>query len=289
MTSRGETPLLELRRLRGRLKRARESLKLTQRDVAEALDWSTSKLIRIENGPVGISVTDLKALLLHYNIIDKADVDQLVEMARASKKSAWWQKYRHQITPQFQTFLGLEGSAVRIRQYQNLVVPGLLQAGGYITELVAFGAGDADVVQANLEIRLRRQEFITEDNAPESFFILDESVLYRQIGDAAVMKEQLLKVKELATYPNISVQIMPFSAGVHMGMKGSFELLELSEEPDDYALLLEHPYKDQLIPDPTGETREFVQYFFDLEKVALPASETPRVIDKRLEEMSKVS
>jgi transcriptional regulator with XRE-family HTH domain len=289
MTPRGETPLLELRRLRGRLRQARETLGLTQRDVAEALDWSTSKLIRIENGSVGISITDLKALLLHYSITEQADVDQLVKMARASKKSAWWQEYRNGVPPQFLAFLGLEASAIRIRQYQGLVIPGLLQAQGYITELTPINARDEAEARLNVEIRLRRQDLITMENAAEAFFILDESLLYRQIGDNAVMRDQLLKLKEMAARPNITVQIMPYSAGVHRGMKGSFEVLELSDEPDDYALLIEQAYRDQLIPDPTEETREFVQIFFELEKIALSPAETARLIDKRLEELNNES
>lgn len=289
MTPRGETPLLELRRLRGRLRQAREAMKLTQRDVAEALDWSTSKLIRIENGSVGISVTDLKALLHHYNITEKSDVDQLVGMARAAKKSAWWQEYRNKISQQFITFLGLEGSAVRIRQFQGLLIPGLLQTRGYAGQLAPLSAKDEEEARLRLDIRLRRQGLITMDNPAEAFFIIDESVLYRPIGGAAVMREQLQKIKEMARRPNISIQIMPYAAAVHRGMKGSFEILELSEEPDDYAMLIEGVYKDQLVPDPTDETREFVQIFFELEKIALPAAETPRLIDKRLEEMDKDS
>jgi transcriptional regulator with XRE-family HTH domain len=287
MTPRADTPSSEHRRLRGRLRQARVALKLTQRDVADALDWSTSKLIRIENGSVGISVTDLKALLLHYEITDKADVDSLVEMARVSKRSEWWQEYRHEVGQQFLKFVGIEASAIRIRQYQNLLFPGLLQSPEYIKNLVTIGSRNEKHAQVLYEIRLRRQELITIEHAPESFFIVDESVLHRQIGDAATMREQLLRVKEFADRPNITVQIMPFSAGVHRGMKSSFEILELSEEPDDYALLLEQAYKDELIPDPNEEAREYVQIFFEMEKAALPATETARMIDQRLEEMDK--
>jgi transcriptional regulator with XRE-family HTH domain len=285
MTPRGETPLLELRRLRGRLRQAREAMKLTQRDVAEALDWSTSKVIRIENGSVGISITDLRALLHHYNITEKSDVEQLVGMARAAKSSAWWQEYRNKIYPQFVTFLGFEASAVRIRQFQGLLIPGLLQARGYAAELASIAAKDEEDRLLRTEIRLRRQGLITSDDPAEAFFVIDESVLYRQIGDAAGMREQLQKVKEMALRPNVSIQIMPYTAGVHRGMKGSVEILELSDEPDDYAVLVEGAYKDQLTTDPTDETRELVQIFFELEKLALPAAETPRLIDRRLEEM----
>lgn len=286
MTPRGGTPLQEHRRLRGRLKSARERRNLTQREVAEALDWSASKLIRIENGSVGISITDLKALLLHYGITNEADVDQLVEMARASKRSAWWHEYRSHVSQQLLTFLGLESSAVRIRQYQHLLIPGLLQSPDYIKVLMAL-YGTEEGARIHFDIRRRRQDLITIENAPEFFFILDESVLYRQVGDTAVMHEQLLKLKDLADLPNISMRVLPFSAGPHPGMKGSFEILEMSNEPDDYALHLEGVYKDQLMPDPSEETLEFVQVFHELEKIALPAAETPGLIDKRLEEMDK--
>jgi transcriptional regulator with XRE-family HTH domain len=285
MAPKAETPSAEHRRLRGQLRRARDAAKLTQKDVAEALEWSTSKLIRIENGSVGISITDLKALLLHYGITDPGEVDRFVEMARASKKSAWWQEYRSQIGQAFLSFIGLEASAVRVRQYQNLLVPGLLQTESYIGKLAAIGARDEEHARLITEVRVRRQDLINAVGGAEAFFIMDESVLYRRIGDDAVMREQLLRIKDRAEQSNISVQIVPFNAGVHRGMKSSFEIMEISEQPDDYALLLETVYKDQLIPDPNDETREFVQIFFELEKIALPASATPRLIDKRLEEM----
>lgn len=286
MSPKGETPLSERRRLRVALRNARDALKLTQKDVAEALDWSTSKLVRIEHGSVGISVTDLKALLAHYGITDPGNVEAMVAMARASKKSVWWDSYRDFVSPQFLIFLGLEASTIRLRQFQGLLVPGLLQSRQYIHELLLLGPNDAEGVRRGTELRLRRQDIISADG-PDMIFIIDESVLYRRVGDNSVMREQLLKIREIATHPQVTIQVMPFSAGVHKGMKSSFEILELSDEPDDYALLLEHPYKDNLIPDPSDETKEFVEIFVELEKIALPASETPRLIDKRLEMMDK--
>lgn len=281
MTPRSANPQSAQRQLRVALRRARVSLNMTQKEVADALDWSNSKLVRIEGGTVGISVTDLKALLLHYGITEADKVDQMVEMARASKKNAWWQTYREYFTPQFIAFLGLEASAVRIRQFQNLVVPGLLQISGYINVLTRLNAGE-EHAKRNTEIRLKRQGLIADDNGPEMFFVLDESVLYREVGDITVMRAQLSRIKELAQHPRLSIQILPFSAGVHNGMKSSFEIFEMSNGSDDYALLLERLHDDVLYQDPTDETREFVNYFFELEKIALPAAETPRIIDERL-------
>src|SRR5262245_2049783 len=136
MTRRGETPQSEHRRLMVALRQAREARQLTQKEVADALEWSASKLIRIERGTVGISVTDLKALLLHYEVTDTDEVDRMVEMARASKKAVWWQEYRELLPQDFYTFIGLEASAIRIKQFHGLVVPGLLQSEDYVKSIL---------------------------------------------------------------------------------------------------------------------------------------------------------
>lgn len=287
MASRGTAPHGEHRRLRLALRQARDTLQLTQKDVADALDWSTSKLIRIEKGTVGISVTDLKALLLQYRITDDDEVDNFVEMVRASKKAAWWQEYRGTYPQQFLTFLELEASALRLRQFQGLLIPGLLQTPRYVEALQALGTATEERRRQGLTVRLKRQELISGETGPECHFIIDESALHRRVGDRQVMRDQLQRLKEVAGQSRVTIQIMPFDAGVHKGMKGSFEIMELSDEPGDYVLLVDHPYKDHLYQEPNDETREFVEIFPELEKIALPASETPRRIDKRLKEMEK--
>lgn len=284
MTPRGQTPLAEHRRLRQELRHARDSLSFTQKDVAEALDWSISKLIRIEKGVVGISVTDLKALLLHYRITDIHEVDRMVAMVRASKQTAWWHEYRDLQPPGFIRFLDLESSAVRIRQFQSLVVPGLLQSPSYIRQLMKIGDPSKKVAEQGFDIRVKRQELLA-DHGPESFFILDESCLYRQIGDTAVMREQMSKLLDMSHTENISIQVVPYAAGVHRGMKSSFEIMEMSTDPDDYMLLLEQPYKDQLIEVANDETREFVEIFHELEDLALSPTETRRRLEDRLKEI----
>ena len=281
--TRGVTPLSQLRRLRSELRQERDKLRLTQKDVADALDWSPSKLIRIENGTVGISITDLKALLLNYKIINEDRVDELVAMARAGKEQAWWHKYRDNYSKQFLTFLGLESSAIRLRQFQSLAVPGILQTRDYARVLVSQGLADEERIQTGVAVRLQRQKLL-EPGGPDSYFILDESVLRRRVGSPEIMREQLNRLKELAALPNVTIQVVPFTAGRHRGLLGSFEIFELSDQEDDYALLLEQPYKDVLIEDSSEETREYVVIFRELEKVALGEEESVKFIDKVLAE-----
>ena len=279
------SPLSQGRRVRLELRQMRTARQLTQKDVADALDWSTSKLIRIEKGEVGISITDLKALLLHYGVTEPAEVDRLVEMTRASKQAAWWQRYSADFRQDILTFWELESNAIRIRQFQGQLVPGLLQIPEYASALVSIGR-DEDGAARALDARMKRQNLMSE-NGPELFFILDESVLHRVIGGRAVLRDQLRRLRTLAGQPKISIQIMPFTGGIHRGMQGPFEILEMSEESDDFAVLVEGPYKDRLEVDPSDETREFVNIFFELEKLALPATETPAIIDARLRELGE--
>jgi transcriptional regulator with XRE-family HTH domain len=278
----GDTPVSNLRRLRGELRQQRDALQLTQKEVAEALDWSPSKLIRIERGPVGISVTDVRALLQHYRVTDTARVDALVDMARASKKPAWWHKYREFYSPQFISFIGLEASSTRVRQYQGLVVPGLLQQRDYGGALIGSRTSDPQRVERALDVRMSRQQLLERDGH-ESYFILDESVLYRMLGSPEVMRAQLRHLIELGSRPNVKIQVVPFSVGPHKGMKSSFELLEMSDSQDDYAVLLEAPYEDHLVEDTSEETREYVNIFLELQRIALSPADSVTLIERVIE------
>jgi transcriptional regulator with XRE-family HTH domain len=276
-------PVVQQRKLLSELRQAREVLKLTQDSVAEALDWSTSKVIRIEQGKSGISITDLKALLLHYGITEPERVDELVDLARATKRPAWMAKYRG-MPKGFAQFIELESVAIRCRYVQTSVVPGMLQTRRYATAIMEAGGEDPDAVRRGVDIRIDRQNLIGPDG-PEMFFIIDESVFHRVVGGKEVMREQLNHIKELAATDQMSIQIVSFAAGTHPAMKGSFSILEISEDEEDYSLFLEELYRPALLHDDSEEVREYLRTFFQLEKFALPASETPRVIDERLKHL----
>ncbi|MGW6448686.1 helix-turn-helix domain-containing protein [Lentzea sp. NPDC055074] len=282
MTGKGN-PVAQQRKLLSELKQAREGRRLTQDSVAEALDWSTSKVIRIEQGRSGISVTDLKALLLHYGITEPSRVDELVGLARATKRPAWMAKYRG-LPKGFAQFIELESVAIRCRYVQTLLIPGMLQTRRYATAVGVAGGETPEAMQRGVDIRMHRQNLVSPDG-PEMFFIIDESVLHRVIGSAEVMREQLGHIRELVEKDQISLQIVPFKAGLHPAMKASFSILEISEDEEDYSLFLEQLYRSSLLQDDSEVVREYLTYFFQLEKFALPASETPRVIDERLEHL----
>lgn len=272
-----ETPVTQQRRLRAELKRAREQSGMTQRGVAEALDWSPSKVIRIETGAVIISTSDLMALLPHYGITDRKRIDQLVEVARASRKQAWWDEYRSNYNQQFITFLGYEASTIRMRCFQALLIPGILQTKAYSEAIVRSYTSDPERIARGVQVRANRQRILDQPGGPELFFVLDEAALQRWVGGPDVMREQLLRLEELDQRSNISIQVVPFSVGAHPGMRGAFTIFEFPFEDEDFALLLEHPDGDVLIQNNPEEASNYVETFFDLEAVAAPKGEISKI------------
>ena len=235
-----QSPTVHQRRLRVELRRAREAAGLTQEQVAAALEWSLSKVIRIEAGAVRVSITDLRALLDHYNV--SADrITELSELNRAARERAWWSDYAKVLSPQYLEFVGYEAAASTLRQFHPLVIPGLLQTTEY-AQALAEGLSDPDerpVVSAAGEVRNRRQELFDRENAPKCFFVFDEAAIRRQVGGAGVMKHQLKHILGLVARPTVTVQIVPFSAGAHPGMNGPFVILEFPDAEDDDVLYLE--------------------------------------------------
>lgn len=223
------------RRLRVTLRNMREYSGITQREAAHDLDWSVSKIIRIEAGTTGISVSDLRALLQLYRVDDPEQARELEMMARASKVRPWFSRYHGMISPAFAQYLGYEASCSAMRQFQISTVPGMLQTEEYARALhQARATSDAE---AYVELLMERQELLDREDSPDMFFILDEAVLTRQTGGADVMRRQLRRIRDFVEHPRISVRIVPFSAGAHPSMVGSFTILQFDDWDEDVLYL----------------------------------------------------
>lgn len=278
----GINPVAQQRRLRAELRRLRDEAELTQQTVAADLEWSLSKVIRMETGVVGISLTDLRALLQEYGVTDKARIDELAAMARVARQDGWWGKYRPYFDRRFITFLGLEASATVIRQFQHLLIPGLLQTPDYARAVVSTFSDDLDRTNRLVQTRADRQRRLDEDPGPKLFFIVDESTILRQIGGPSVMREQLIRIRDLNDRPNISIQILPFTRGAHIGMRESFEVMEFAGDEDSYAVDLDRVGNSELIQNDPEKSSTWVENFYELEALAAPASELTLMVNKVL-------
>lgn len=187
----GLDPVVQRRRLRVELRRAREAAGLSQREVAPEMDWSLSKLIRIETGAVAISVNDLRVLLQLYRITDPARIEKLVGMARAAKEPAWWWSYRDpdHLSVEFSHMLSYESAASIVRNYQPLLMPGLLQTDEYaratLAEMVPRVADATSVTQVDnlVDLRMERQERLkSRDDLQETAIYLEAFWRIEQIA-----------------------------------------------------------------------------------------------------------
>lgn len=235
------SPVVQRRRLRTELRKARQDAGLTQEQVAVAMDWSLSKLIRIEAGSVGISTNDLKALLAHYHLDDPYQTSDLVALARAARERSWWSVYRDVAPPGLLQLIGYEAASFIVRNFETLLVPGLLQTEDYaraVSPPLHQGV-PAERVDTLVEIRMRRQEQLERDDPPLLFFVLDEAVVRRLIGGRDVMRRQIRQLIETAARPNVTIEIVPFAAGTHPGLTGPFVIVEFPDAGDDDVLYLE--------------------------------------------------
>ncbi len=230
-----EDPSYYRRRVRSELRKARDAAGLTQRQAVDALDWSLSKLVRIEAGTVGVSTTDLKALLGLYKVTDESTVAALVAMAKSSKREPWYSQYAGRLPPEFAHYLGYEESASVIRTFQPLAVAGLLQTADYARAI--FQAHDAERPEERVTVRLARQELLNRDNCPDMCFIFDEAALRRHVGGPDVMRRQLHHLLSAMSHPKVSVRVVPFDAGAYPAMRGSFTILEFADWDQDVLYL----------------------------------------------------
>lgn len=258
-------------KLRTELRKARASAGLTQRQVAKAMEWSPSKLLRIESGEVSISVNDLRPLLSTYGISDRRQIEHLLDLARGSRKMPF-AEYRDVFRSEFLQFLALEASASIGRYFNSLQLPRLLQTEEYARAIaVAYGSSTTlnETEERMLEAQLARQDLLLSENCPELFFILDEAILHRQVGGRGVMRAQLQRLAELSKHPRVTLMVIPYTAGAHAGIQGPFTLFEFASEEMPETLYIETPQGDTIESDKPDRTRRYLELFWQLEDLSI--------------------
>jgi transcriptional regulator with XRE-family HTH domain len=288
----GLDPMVQRRRLRVELRRAREAAGLSQKEVAPEMDWSLSKLIRIETGAVAISVNDLRVLLQLYRISDQERIDAMIAMCRGAKEPAWWFQYRDKVSPEFSNMLSYESAASIIRNFEPVLVPGLLQTEEYaratLAEMVPPVASvDAAVlgqVDSLVELRMERQDRLSQRNdPPKLFFAMDEAVLYRWVGGPEVMRRQLERLKAALVQADVTVWIVPFHQGLYQLMRGSYLILELPSAAENEDILYFEDFRGEfLIKDDLQDTATYLEAFWRIEQIALKNEKAVELVDRAI-------
>ncbi len=284
----GGSPLVQRRRLRAELKKARQVSGLTQEQVAGEMDWSLSKIIRIESASSGISANDLKALLQLYGLKDPGQVDSLLALARTARERSWWSAYRDVAPQSLLQLIEYESAAHAVRQFETLFIPGILQTEDYARAVLQknyYEGPGSDQLRALVELRTRREDLFDAENGPSFHFILDEAVIRRLVVGPSVMRRQLRRLIEAANKPNITIEVIPFSAGLHAGMNGPFEIIEFTDPSDNDIVFMESPRGDIISDDPE-EILKYREAFEGLVKASLGPRDSLRLIAGIADEMS---
>jgi hypothetical protein len=203
---------------------------MTQERVASEMDWSLSKVIRIETGAVIVSVNDVRGLLRLYGIADTPRSAQLIELARLARLKPWWYAYRDHFTAGFQSYLDLEAGASALKLHQAGCVPGLMQTERYaraVNRATAPQPVPQDQLDLEIDVRMRRQRGVFgQEEPPAIVALLDEGCLRRTCGDRPALRAQLAHLEQIARRPNVTIQVVPFTAPVSAATFGTFTLLE---------------------------------------------------------------
>jgi transcriptional regulator with XRE-family HTH domain len=260
------------RRLARTLRIHREQAGFTLDEVASQLDLSPSTLSRIETAQVRVRTSDLRQLLDIYKV-PGAQRDRLLELARERPK-LWWNQYKDPGV----ALASVEWGAAVILQYSLQLVPGLLQTEAYARAVLEAIPSDATVdVQRRVEFRMKRQELLTDAQAPRLWLVLDEAVLRRPVGGRLVMDEQLQRLIDVASPPKVTIQVLPFSVGVHAGLDGEFTILSYDDPADPDVVYLETS-AGEIFEESPAATRRYNAIFDELRAAALNPAESIRTL-----------
>lgn len=224
------------RRQLGRsVREARVAAGFTVRAAARALEWSDTKIWRIETGQVSIRSFDVAAMCEVYGV--RPDLtDALKALSKETKARGWWHSYGDAIPDWFDIYVALEGAASEIRWYESSLVPGLCQTASYARTIMSTGSTGLteEEVERRTLVRMRRNALVTRSADPVRLdVVVDEAALRRPVGGPGIMAAQCHHLAQLSELDNVMVRVVPTDAGAHRGISsGPFEILRFPLRAD---------------------------------------------------------
>jgi len=240
----------------------------------------------METGRISVRPGDVRELLEVYGVTG-AEADSLVQLAREARRKGWWHTYGRVLPTWFEAYIGLESEAVRLRDFQPLVMPGLLQTEDYARAVLraAPHAGSGAEVDRQVALRMERQKILSQPSPPDVCLVLSESVLRVQVGGPAVMRAQLRRLTDAAERPNITLQVLPSTTAAHVQPISPFTMLEFADAADPAVVYLEH-LTGSLFLENEDEVRRYRVVFDHLRAEALGTSQSVGLIGQVAAELA---
>jgi transcriptional regulator with XRE-family HTH domain len=284
--STGFTTTVRLRRLGAQLRRLREARGLTLEEAGEQMERSLSSLSKIETGRVTVRVRDLRVILDFYEVADENQREWMIRLARDARKRGWWQEYGDVLSSAYQDFIDLESEASVIRNFETILIPGLLQTADYaraVIEAVPLPRSRQNIDQL-VKVRMERQEVLSRPDPLQLWVIVDEAALRRPFGGRETMRGQLRRLGEAVRSGNMTLQVLPYVSGAHAGVNGPFVILEFAERYESDVVLVEN-LTSGLYLEREEEIRRYNVVFDHLRASALSTADSTALIERLLKEL----
>jgi transcriptional regulator with XRE-family HTH domain len=259
---------------------------MSREEVARQLEWSTSTLFRIETGRSRPQPGNVRTLLELYGVTGP-ERDGLIQLTRDARQPGWWHSFRDVLPNPYEVYIGLEAGAASLRNFEPIVIPGLLQTGDYARAMFRNGPRelDRDEVERRVEVRLARQQILARDNRPRLWAVIDEAAIRRLVGGTEVMRGQLHHLANVAQQGKTTIQVVPYRAGAHAGTTGPFVILDF-EEPTDPAVVYVETLAGDIYLEERPDVNRYTLAFDRLVAAALHPDDSVRLIEQAADTMT---
>jgi transcriptional regulator with XRE-family HTH domain len=269
------------------LKAHRDARNWTQADLAAKVSYSESLIAQVETCRRAPSKDFAKALDRILATPGFAE-DSLDAQGAAGTFGRLAARLRNLPFPaSFRSFAPYEAEAVALHVFEHSLVPGLLQTEGYARAVLSTRPNTpADEIDNLVAGRLARQGVLWRQDppAPMLWALVDEGVLYRPVAPPDVMRDQLTHLAEVSRHPNITVQVVPYSAGGHTGLLGACTVADLDGSAGIVNL---EDIADGRVTDDAATVSRVTLRFNSLRSEALPKGASRELIAKVAEEKWK--
>ncbi|MFX4291497.1 helix-turn-helix domain-containing protein [Streptomyces bohaiensis] len=286
--TRSGAPLTARRRLGAELRSLRDRHGLTAEEVAGRLGCHFSKITRVELGQRGCGKADFDALMEIYRAGGELREELRDLLVRSTQRlPPWWRTYSDVISANYAEFLAFEAEALSCREHQIHFIPGLAQTAAYARAVTADGIAPLgpDQVDALVEVRMRRQERLTGDDALRLDMLLMESALRLRVGGARVMAGQLTHLAELVETENVTLRVVPWSAGARGASTGAFTLFSAEGERVGDVAFTESAEATTVLRDDPLAVRRLGRLYDNLSTVALSVDDSLAMVHRVRKEM----
>ncbi|GAB3476355.1 helix-turn-helix domain-containing protein [Amycolatopsis cihanbeyliensis] len=231
-------PSITRRMLGLTMRQLREHARMSATEACEALEISNATLSRLENGQQGVNVHLAKSMLDVYGEVGRHD--EILDLCRKSQRKGWWDTYG----VNGRGYITMESDAERVRTFDVLLIPGILQSEEYARTLFQTNEDiRPERVEPLVTVRIIRQERLCGERKPlQVEAIVHEAALRCAVGGTEVMYGQLAHLAELAKLPTVSLRILPNAAGNHDSMSGGFIILTFPKKILPDTLYVEHAF-----------------------------------------------